>query len=74
MSEFSGTNLARPRIWYDRHLDQWCAWIPPTLPEHYDVPPGGEPTQDSAILGPWGDSYWWTWREAWDFIDGVLHA
>lgn len=46
----------------------WQVWVPPRGPEAYEVP--SDP--DSALLGPYGDSYWSSWQDAVRFVRRVL--
>lgn len=55
------SDLWKPSV--KRTPEGWRAWIPPTLPEHYE---GG------AILAPYGESYWPTQPAACEFVVMVL--
>ena len=49
---------------YRESPGNWAVWIPPPF-EMRDL---------DQLPGPWGDTYWATFADAWSFVDRVLGA
>lgn len=59
-------DLSKVRVF--KHGANWGVWVPPVHPEAFEVP--DDP--DSALCGPYGDSYWLSFDNARRFAVDVL--
>lgn len=61
------------RIWWGTGSDgsPWGVWIPPFAEDHLEDP---DHPEDSALLAPYGDSYWPSLTEAAAFVARVFEG